>query len=212
MALEKAKIVIREGPDKDKEIPVMFNPSEYKISKSVNYNTQNVQGTKDKPITYKNMEPASFEVELFFDCDMKYNSKKEKIAEQNVRKYTDRILKLLSPVKTSKGAIVPPICLFMWGKFLFVGYISSATQTFTKFTQEGIPIRATVNLTFMEKANGISNNITDKTLKQYGDIEKGGNDELCNKSRTPAEWRKIAEKQGILNPRSSDSSSRPKSL
>lgn len=212
MALEKAKIVIKEGPDKDKEIPVMFNPSEYKISKSVNYNTQDVKKTDDKPIVYKNGNPANLDVELFFDCDMKYNSKEEKISEQNVKKYTDRILKLLVPLSaTDSTPGVPPTCQFAWGDFIFVGYISSATQTFTRFNQKGIPIRATVNLTIMEKPEDTSNNITDATLAKYGDINTSTSDELCNAAKTPEEWRKIAEQKGILNPRlKDDSSSRPK--
>lgn len=210
MALEKAKIIIKDGPDKDKEIPVMFNPSEYKISKRVNYNTQNVQGKKDKPISYKNGDPASLELELFFDCDMKYNSKEETVAEQNVRKYTDRILKLLIPVSSDeKSPGVPPTCQFAWGTFIFVGYISSANQSFTRFTQEGVPVRATVNLTIMEKPDDTANSITDATLKAYGDIETSSNDELCNQGKTPSEWRTIAKAQGILNPRATQSSNRP---
>lgn len=207
MALQKAKIIVisSKKSNKEKTIPVMFNPSEYKISKNVNYNTTNIQGKQSKKIIYKNGEPATLSLELFFNCDVKYNAKQELKSEENVRKYTERILRLLIPDESGQ----PPTCKFIWGKFTFVGYVSSATETFTRFTQEGIPIRATVSLTIIEKPDDTSNNRSDADIESYGSIEANETEVLCNRGKRPDEWRKIAESEGILNPRSTRENNRP---
>ena len=199
MALQKAKIIVisSDKSNDEKTIPVMFNPNEYKISKNVNYNTTNIQGRKSKKISYKNGDPATLSLDLFFDGDVKYTAKEELKEAENVRKYTERILDLLVPGENGH----PPICKFIWGKFTFVGYISSATETFTKFTQEGIPIRATVSLTIMEKPDDKSNKRSEKDYKSYGELDLKYTDALCNQGKNPAQWRKIAESKGILNPR-----------
>lgn len=199
MALQKAKIVVisSKKSNKEKTIPVMFNPSEYKITKNVNYETTNIQGQKSKKVSYKNGQPTTLNIDLFFNGDVKYTAKEELKSEENVRKYTERILELLTPDESGH----PPICKFIWGKFTFVGYISSATETFTRFTQDGIPIRATVNLTIMEKPDDISNKRSEKDFESYGDLESNNTEVLCNQGKTPDQWRKIAESKGILNPR-----------
>ncbi|CAI3629085.1 MULTISPECIES: hypothetical protein [Clostridium] len=199
MALQKAKIIVISSnkSNEEKTIPVMFNPSEYKITKNVNYKTTNIQGQKSKKINYKNGEPSTLNVDLFFNGDVKYTAKEELKPEENVRKYTERILELLIPDKDG----YPPTCKFIWGKFTFVGYISSATETFTRFTQDGIPIRATVNLTIMEKPDDLTNKRTEKDYESYGKLELKNTDTICNQGKTPDQWRKIAESKGILNPR-----------
>lgn len=199
MALQKAKIIVISSTKKndEKTIPVMFNPNEYKISKNVNYSTTNIQGKKSKKISYKNGEPATLSLDLFFNGDVKYTAKEELKEEENVRKYTERILDLLIPGEDGH----PPICKFIWGKFTFIGYISSATETFTKFTQEGTPIRATVNLTIMEIPDENNNRRSEKDYDSYGKLDLKYTDAICNQGKTPDQWRKIAESKGILNPR-----------
>lgn len=203
--LQKAKIIVVENRSDIKEILVMFNPSEYKISKNVNYNKNNVQSQDTQDPMYGNGECAELDLVLFFDCDLKYknnNDSKNEIKAHDVRKYTERIMSLMKPGENQK----PPLCDFIWGSFSFRGYISSVTQSFTRFTQEGIPIRAEVNLKFIEQSKKESNNKNE--FKKYGEIEtykEETESQLCNIAykllNSPNEWRKIADKMGINNPR-----------
>lgn len=214
--MEKAKIEVLKDNKTEEVIPVMFNPSEYKINKTVNYATSEVQGKDPKPIVYKNGNPATLNVQLFFDYDIRYSSDGERSSndKRDVRKYTERILRLLKPENDGKkGLQHPPKCKFIWGTFSFEGYVSSANQSFTRFTNEGVPVRATVDLTFTEIPDSIGNNKDKKEiLRQYGAIKVNWQEELCTQTKSPENWRKIAEGAGILNPRTDGKSNRPNSV
>lgn len=214
--MQKAKIEIVKKGKVEGNIPVMFNPNEYKINKTVNYATNDIQGKDSKTTVYKNGNPATLTVQLFFDCDMRYSSNGEKSSKDknDVRKYTERILALLIPEKPTGNELPqPPECKFVWGTFNFFGYVSSATQSFTRFTKEGVPVRATVDLTFTEISDSTANNKTKKDIqKQYGTPKVNWQEELCTQTKTPENWRKIAESAGILNPRTEGKSNRPNSV
>ena len=214
--MEKAKIQVLRKNKAEEVIPVMFNPSEYKISKSVNYSESDVQGKEIKTTIYKNGNPATLNVQLFFDYDIRYSSDGEKSSKdkRDVRKYTERILALLKPEKdTKKGLPHPPKCKFTWGTFSFYGYVSSANQSFTRFTNEGVPVRATVDITFTEIPDSTENNKDKKDIeKQYGAIKVNWQEELCTQTKSPENWRKIAEGAGILNPRTDGKNNRPNSV
>ena len=44
----------------------------------------------------------------------------------------------------------PPVCIFIWGTFIFQCIIERVTKKFTMFLPEGIPVRATLNVTLKE--------------------------------------------------------------
>ncbi|RLI48195.1 MAG: peptidoglycan-binding protein, partial [Candidatus Thorarchaeota archaeon] len=101
----------------------------------------------------------------------------------------------------------PPVCLFIWGTFVFQCIIERVTKKFTMFLPEGIPVRATLTVTLKEykevdiqvkELDLHSADITKRWLVKEGDSlwiiahrEYGD----------PSKWRQIALANNIENPR-----------
>lgn len=189
MPLVKAEIVVGE-----EKIPVMFNPSEYKISKQVNYRKSDGITANSRHFAHKNGEPKTLSLELFFDMDRGYDFAMENYNE-GVREYTDKIIRLTNCEDNKK----PPLCKFIWGNLIFAGYVTSVDVSFNRFNSQGVPIRAVVNLSMIEY-------IPDSKPKN---IKVGNNnknvvnniEDLYDMVDNPVEWKEMAKKLGILNPR-----------
>jgi hypothetical protein len=150
-------------------------------------------------------------LDLFFDTYEK---------GEDVRNFTDKITgwdagSMLSRLPDSpkglmdidSGLHAPPICLFIWGAFTFQCIIERASKKFTMFLPEGIPVRATLNVTLKEyrevdiQVKEVAFESSDLTkrwvvaqgdslwliaAKEYGD---------------PKDWRRIADANKLDNPR-----------
>lgn len=147
--LVKAEIVSVESGER---VKCLFNPKEYTFSKQNNWKDQ--QTGKNVPqIEFGGGQPASLQMELFFDT---YAQFKSTGSPKDVRKeYTDKIWKLmivdpkLTDAKNQKGR--PPKVIFQWGQtWLFKAVIASITQKFTMFIHDGTPVRATLNVNFRQ--------------------------------------------------------------
>jgi len=101
----------------------------------------------------------------------------------------------------------PPVCLFIWGAFIFQCIIERVSKRFTMFLPEGFPVRATLNVTLKEyrevevqvkELDLHSADITKSWVVKEGDslwaiaAKEYGN---------PADWRLIADANSIENPR-----------
>ncbi len=192
--LKKASIKVMGKKGKPpEEISVLFNPSEYTMSKSISW-TAALKKDRDSPgLEYKNSEVETLTMDLFFDT---YEANKD------VRKYTDKITNL---AKIDPDSHAPPILRFTWGSL--IGYywvLTSVTKKFTMFRQDGVPVRATLSVTFTEYGRENQKpreNSSDRT-KAY--IVKEG-DSLwsiaAEEYNDPAQWRAIAYDNNISNPR-----------
>ena len=143
MPLEKAYITNLET---NEQIPCLFNPTEYTISKSNRWDSVKVMGD-DVPLPkFISGGAMQLTMTLFFDT---YETGKD------VREYTDKLFKLmqvdpkLRSKKSKKGR--PPRCMFNWGrKWGFKAIITQMKQKFTLFLEDGTPVRATVTVTFQQ--------------------------------------------------------------
>lgn len=133
----------RPGPP----ITCLFNPKEYRFSKSNTWSPGVVPGTNLPRLDFAGGQSATLQMQLFFDTYAQ---------GLDVRKaYTDAIWALmlvdetLIDTNTLKGR--PPRVLFQWGStWLFEAVITAITQTFTLFLPTGIPVRATLDVTFQQ--------------------------------------------------------------
>ena len=132
MALEKAKII---NADKNETIDVLFNPKEYSIQKSVQWEPHKAPGLDLPEQQFTSGNPAVLTVELFFDT---YETKDDVKA-----KYTDKLLKLATVDETIHR---PPLVMFTWGSQKFKGVIESLSLRYTMFLPSGKPCRAVANL------------------------------------------------------------------
>jgi nucleoid-associated protein YgaU len=192
-------------------VPCLFNPKELSVEKSNQFAEVNIPGLPSPVYQFVRGNARSVTMDLFFDT---YE------LGTDVRLFTDRITGWDAGAMFSKlpGAAkglmdidsdlhAPPICIFIWGTFIFQCIIERVTKRFTMFLPEGIPVRATLNVTLKEyreveiQVKEISLHSADLTkrwivtqgeslwsiaVKHYGD---------------PSEWRLIADANGLENPR-----------
>jgi hypothetical protein len=222
MALEKLKISVEDDNRKyifpnHKEIAVLYNPNRITIQKA----GWQISSNGINPMHRDT--PASLTVELFFDTSAPDPEKSSVLSKAkglvltsgslatDVREHTQPIYDLMNPQGTLKR---PPLCRLVWGgeqkllyfkeSLLFQGLLQQVTQNFTHFTAQGMPVRATLNCTFIEWAdpeykqkerNPIDDPI--RIVKQGETLSSIATEEYGD----PALWRVIANANRLANPR-----------
>lgn len=138
MAFKKASFFIVE--DK-KTIPVYFNPEEYSINVVNTGNDQNEEKEEDV-----------LSLKLYFDTYMLQSDIISSINLTNkridVRSYTDPIVKL-TKFERNKS----PLVCFKWGSLNFKGIVHTVHQSFTMFLDDGMPVRAVLDVTIRGKSD-----------------------------------------------------------
>jgi hypothetical protein len=142
MSLEKASIDIVSGTKAGTQIRVLFNPTEYTLDRSNTYKTTSVPGLGGPLFHFVNGEADTLAMELFLDdyTDPAPGGK-------GVRVRVDEIAALL---EIDNNLHAPPIVRFVWGKLSFTAIIEKLTRKLTLFQPEGVPVRATLNISFKE--------------------------------------------------------------
>lgn len=194
--LDRAEIEILNGKHEGEVIKCRFNPPEFSTSKRVNYGKLKATGSGASVQQFVNGEAETVSMELFFDTS-------EDGAD--VRQFVDKFDWL---VEVDSELHAPPICKFIWGEGLsFTARVENIDKRFTRFLPSGKPVRARVNITFVEYKTAeyhkseVSPESTDKTKswtvsegdtlwliaeQEYGDTDH---------------WRTIAQANDIQNPR-----------
>lgn len=100
----------------------------------------------------------------------------------------------------------PPVCLFIWGTYIFKCIIERVSKKYTMFLPDGTPVRATLNITMKEYKEVVmqlreidlhSSDLTKKRLVKEGDSLWSIS---AKEYGDPGEWRIIAEANNIENP------------
>ncbi|MGV2287320.1 peptidoglycan-binding protein LysM [Trinickia sp. YCB016] len=184
--LEMAKIVVQKTGE---EIPVMYNPTELSLNKTV------VLQGQGSNIQFQRVEDDDLTVSLFFDT---YEQ------QIDVRTKTSKIAALTQPTVGNGERRDPPVVVFTWAGPLFVGMISKLDQKFTMFLSSGVPVRAELSVTFksvltVEEDQHSQGKFNCRQLWQVRE-----NDRLYLIAQQtlgdPDQWRLIAENNGIYDP------------
>jgi hypothetical protein len=125
--LEKAEL---HDCDRRIKMKVLFNPTEFTVEKQVQW-VQKEGAMEDEPIEeFTRPNPSNLTVTLHFDT---YEEK------TSVTQYTSMVesLSLIVSDKIPR----PPLCMFVWGKFVFQGVVESVQQKYTMFLRNGTPVR-----------------------------------------------------------------------
>lgn len=193
--LKKAFIQVLNANGKQKKIvPVLFNPSEYSMEKSNEFASINIPGLESPILQFSRGNLQTLTMDLFFDS---YELKTD------VRDFTNTITNLL---KIDPSIHAPPILRFVWGSLIFTCVLTRVTKKFTMFQEDGIPVRATLNVTFNEyksDTNHIENPLQSPDRTKIYEIKKG--DSLwsiaAEEYGDAAQWRPLADINNIRNPR-----------
>jgi hypothetical protein len=192
-------------------VPFLFNPSELNVDRANTFAEVNLPGLPSSIFQFTKGGARTLTMDLFFDT---YEEKTD------VRLFTDRITgwdagSMFSKLPgIAKGLMdidsdlhAPPVCLFSWGTFIFPCVIERVSKKFTMFLPEGIPVRATLNVTLKEckeyetQLKEASRQSADRTktwlVKEGDSIWSIAAKEYGN----PGLWRSIATANNINNPR-----------
>lgn len=122
-----------DGPDKDRPIPVHFNPASLKYTIA---NTPDSQGQNSVGVQFISKSTATLSMDLVFDTTMH---------GADVREDTDRIARLLRPPEDGANQ-VPPRVEFSWGTYTFTGVVGQYSETLDFFSASGVPLRSAITL------------------------------------------------------------------
>ncbi len=202
---DKAKVVCvgDNMPSGKTEIECMFNPTEYRLSQTLNV-TRNQTPAKDGGTPeFSGTNAMTLTTQLFFDD---FGS-----PEGDVTPKITTLLGWTHPTSASLGKKkpCPPLVSFRWGGNPqldgFSGFLKSVVVNYTIFRKDGTPVQAKVDITIEGQPEAIggqnptSHSINSRrthtmidgdTLQSvaYGELGK------------PAYWRAIAELNGIDDP------------
>ncbi len=126
-------------------VDCMFNPFEYSVTKTNSYQDK-ARNNADVPhMEFTKAGPQTLKLNLIFDT---YED------AEDVSRITNQLWKLMESKTRKDGKknkkIPPPPVAFEWGVFRFVAVITSMTQKFSLFLQDGTPVRAHVDVTFTQ--------------------------------------------------------------
>lgn len=206
MALAKLEIVPEQKGavlSFGKPFAVLFNPEKLTFNKSVAWKHQQASQRDVPELQFTNAEPRTLSLELVFDT---YDT--DSIQKQDVRSLTDQVQRLTT-VEKHGDKHRPPVCRLRWGrvKWFFQGVLERLEQQFTLFTEEGIPVRASLSCSFKEWRTNYDD--LNREALESSDVAKTRvvrrGDTLsriaAEEYRDPALWRPIATENDLDDPR-----------
>ncbi|MEV6304240.1 peptidoglycan-binding protein [Actinoplanes sp. NPDC051861] len=124
--------------------PVQFNPTELSVAKGSQFADIAIPGLDSPLVQFVHGQAERLTVELFYDTtDLAAGP-----VALDVRTMTVPLHQL---VKVQPATHAPPRVRFVWGPQLFFnGVVEDVKEQFTLFAESGIPMRATVTVTFRE--------------------------------------------------------------
>lgn len=141
--LKKAKMI---NLTTNEEVECMFNPHEYTLTKSNQWQQSESMGRNTPRATFMSGGSQILRLNLEFDT---------LAAGTDVRTYTDKLWTMMKiheeDTNDESGKGTPPEVAFEWGRLYFKAVITTMTQKFTLFTPDGTPVRCTVNVTLEQK-------------------------------------------------------------
>jgi hypothetical protein len=203
---KKAELAIDGG----ETIAVLFNPTEYTITKTNTWNFKQVQGASLPPAEFGGGNPRELALSLLLDASLLDPS-------QSVKGVTDKLFMMMDvgDGQPAAGArSTPPFVTFRWGAVdTFKAVCTSLTVAFQLFKPNGEPIRADVKLQLKqaEQASTASSssanegqNPTTRALSGHGVHTVQDGDTLPSVAYRAygdaTRWRVIAEANGVDDP------------
>jgi nucleoid-associated protein YgaU len=178
------------------QIPLRFNPTDYKLSKSNTFAEIAIPGLGSPPLQYVRGGAETLSLEALVDTSDTL---------KNVRtEYVDKLRKLMEP----DGKLhAPPIVRFLWGAPVFTAVLEKLDVTYQLFLPGGTPLRAKLDITLKEyrpaAVQVLENPQSSPTVEKSYVVRRG--DTLASIAaglyQRPDAWRELARANGITNPR-----------
>ncbi|AYG81842.1 hypothetical protein DWB77_04009 [Streptomyces hundungensis] len=186
------------------EVKFQFNPSQVQLGRSANWiTTPAISYNRGAPPKFTGAMPASLQLEVFLDASGTPSS-------NTVQSQVELLLSCCEVTSQSISAKAPspPWVEFSWGSFStvqFVAYVTSVNASYTLFSPNGMPLRATCTLALTEVASETKRqNPTSGALSARRVHRTVAGDTLASLAwreyGDATQWRTIAEANEIDDP------------
>ncbi len=188
-------------------LEVQFNPTEYTLNKANQVAEVTIPGLDSPILQFVRGQAETLTLDLFFDStDGGFDS--------NATPVTLRTDEFYGLIKIENDMHAPPILLVTWGGVWFPGgsrsrfkcVVESVRQRFTLFSDEGVPLRATLTVTLKEyktltqqlyELNLLSADHTKAHIVQEGDTLSRIAFQAYGDA---ASWRAVADENRLVDP------------
>jgi hypothetical protein len=197
MALEAARLRnISVSPPRPPEgIAVMFNPTEYTVSRGVSYAEIAVPGLQVPLLQFVRGDAQTLSVELFLDRTDTGES--IEVDLEQIRQF----------VLIDEELHAPPVCEFQWGDVTFQGVITQLQERYALFDEAGHVLRARLTVSFKSytpaeiQSRQLNRQSPDRTKTHV--VKQGERLDIIAAARygDPRLWSVIAAHNGIDRPR-----------
>ena len=183
------------------QLDFQFNPKEIALMKAASWKREPAKGSASAPPPqFTGAQPSKLNLEMFFDSSAKQDT--------GVVKTVEKLFALTTPTASSLSAkkASPPWVIFRWGSLTgFLAYVSQVQAKYTLFTADGLPVRATCQVTLEELAGEAPRqNPTSGGLVPHRVHQVVQGDSLpaiaYREYGQPAMWRSVAELNRIDDP------------
>lgn len=206
MPLVKAVIEVldREVIDPSKGllpfIPVQFNPTEYTLEKGAQIAEITIPGIDSPILQFIRGQNERLTLDLFYDTTTTLGTGEVAL---DVRVLTTPIYQL---AKIQPATHAPPRVRFFWGSLVFKAIVENVRQQFTLFNPLGLPVRATLSVTFREykaledQLSELKLMSADHTTRHVVRRGETLTSIAAREYDDPREWRRIADANADLLP------------
>ena len=182
--------------ERQRRIPLRFNPTDYKLSKSNTFAEITIPGLETPPLQYVRGGSETLSLQALVDTSDTL---------ENVRtSYVDAVRNLMRPDSREHA---PPIVRFVWDEAVFTGVLEKLDVNYVLFRQDGVPLRAQLDITLKEfrpAAQQVMDPPRSSPSVEKSYVVRRG-DTLSSISaavyRRPDAWRELARANGITDPR-----------
>jgi hypothetical protein len=192
--LEIVRPVIAD--ERARRIPLRFNPTDYKLSKSNTFAEITIPGLEAPPLQYVRGGSETLAVQALVDTS-------DTLA--NVRStYVDAVRRLMRPDSREHA---PPIVRFVWDEAVFTGVLEKLDVNYVLFAKDGVPLRAQLDITLKEFRTAAqqvaetprsSPTVEKSYVVRRGDTWPGIAFAVYRRAEV---WRQLALANGISDPR-----------
>jgi Contractile injection system tube protein len=194
--LARAHLEIEVPKVSEPKIELRFNPTEYRLEKSNEFQEIAIPGLEAPPIQFVRGGTERLTVDVLLDTTH--------TQEDVQKKYVARLWDLMK-IKSELHA--PAIVRFVWDRAIFRGVLTNLTVNYELFAEGGVPLRAKATLAMtayrpvevqVREIKAASPDTEKSVVLRRGDRLDGLAESIF---RDPSRWRDIARANDIRDPR-----------
>ena len=129
--------------DGSQSITMQFNPTSFKLGRSVKWSDQSVALQPWGTLQFSTGDSDTMSLSLVLD---------ESESTASVLPAMEAYYGLTMPMKISADVVRPPVVLFRWEEFRFLGVVRAIDADVTLFDATGCPKRAKLSLSLLGRA------------------------------------------------------------